>query len=72
MKTMKILLLVALLAITNYSEAISTRDLYETIVKGSVTLTPANDEAARIQLQSPIHFCTETYNEIYVSFSPAS
>lgn len=66
---MKILCFLGFLVIANICDALSPRDLYETIVRGSVTLPPANDEAAKIQLHLPIHFCTESYDEIYVSYN---
>jgi hypothetical protein len=66
---MKILCLLGLLMITNYCVALNTRDLYETIVRGSVTIPPANDESMKIQLHMPINYGTETYDEIYVSFN---
>lgn len=64
MKTIKILLFVVFAA---SAHAITIRDLYESSGPGSVTLTPADDESARIQLQSPVHFCTEKFDEVFVS-----
>lgn len=49
------------------THAITVRDLYESSGPGSVTVPSADDESARIQLNSPVHFCTDTFDEVFVS-----
>lgn len=65
MKLIKFLLVVIFVA---FSNAITIRDLYDSSGPGSATLRTADDESARIQLQSPVHFCGDTFDEIYVSY----
>jgi hypothetical protein len=64
---MKILSLLVLL-VAGYCHAIDNRDLYDVVVQGSVTMPRADEESVQVLLQQPIHFYTEKYDSIYVSF----
>lgn len=65
---MKLLSSVVVLLVAGYCHAIDSRDLYDQVVQGSVTLPRADEESMLVNLQSPIHFFTEKYDSIYVSF----
>lgn len=65
---MKLLWSFLLVLAAGYCHAIDNRDLYDVVVQGSVTMPNANEESLVVQLQSPIHFYTEKYDSIYVSF----
>lgn len=70
---MKIILsTIAVLLLAIHCHSIDTRDLYDTVVQGSVTFPKGNDESTIVNLQSPIHFYTEKYDSIYVSFLPSN
>lgn len=66
---MKIILsTIAVVLLASHCHTIDSRDLYDTVVQGSVTFPRGNDESILVNLHSPIHFYTEKYDSIYVSF----
>lgn len=65
---MKVSLTLAVLLLTGHCHAIENKDLYDIVAQGSVTLPPGDEKSLLVNLQSPIHFYTEKYDSIYVSF----
>ena len=65
---MKVLLTLAVLFLTGHCHAIENKDLYDIVAQGSVTLPRGDEKSLLVNLQSPIHFYTEKYDSIYVSF----
>lgn len=65
---MKLLSTFLLLLVAGHCHAIENRELYETVVQGSVTVQRGDEESILVNLQSPIHFYTDKYDSIYVSF----
>lgn len=66
-RKMKILSILLVFYVAYNCQAISDRDLYNINAPGSTTLQKGNEESRLIQLRSPIHFYSESYDSIYVS-----
>jgi hypothetical protein len=66
---MKLLSSVVLLLVAGHCHSLESRDLYDVVAQGSVSMPRADEESLHVQLQSPIHFFTEKYDSIYVSCS---
>lgn len=64
---MKILSFLLVFYVAYNCHAISDRDLYNINAPGSTTLQNGNEESRHIQLRSPIHFYSDSYDSIYVS-----
>lgn len=69
---MKILWMLIVLLVAGHCHAIENRDLYDVVAQGSVSLPRGDEESVQVNLQSPIHFYTEKYDSIYVSFPDLS
>lgn len=65
---MKVLLTLAVLLLTGHCQALESKDLYDVVAQGSVTLPRGDEKSIAVNLQAPIHFFTEKYDTIYVSF----
>lgn len=65
---MKFMWTLLILLVAGRCHAIDNRDLYDTVVQGVVSVPLGNEESLLVNLQSPIHFYTEKYDSIYVSF----
>jgi len=66
---MKIVLSFLTLLVAGQCLGISTGELYEINAPGSVALIRSDEESRQIFLSAPIHFYTEKYDSIYVSFN---
>lgn len=65
---MKVIITLTLLLLTGHCHAIENKDLYDIVAQGSVTVPRGDENFLLVNLQSPIHFYTEKYDSIYVSF----
>lgn len=65
---MKLLSTFLLLLVAGHCHAIENKELYDTVVQGSVTMPRGDEESLLVNLQAPIHFYTDKYDSIYVSF----
>lgn len=64
---MKFVAAFVLLLVAGHCHAIENKELYETVVQGSVTMPRGDEESLLVNLQAPIHFYTDKYDSIYVS-----
>jgi hypothetical protein len=64
---MKILSFLLVFYVAYNCHAISDRDLYNVNAPGSTSLQNGNEESRQIQLRTPIHFYSESYDSIFVS-----
>lgn len=69
---MKLVWSLLLLLVAGHCHAIDNRELYDVVAQGSVTLKRGNEESTLVRLHAPIHFYSEKYDSINVSFQSVS